>query len=358
MISFLSQGVSFQKRGINTAYGKRLFDFISDNEKIAASIYHKSGMASKGNHVIATFINSVLTSIYLDVERYAYNVQDESLINARRLGIGTAICPPELNPKGDFYGIPEVLIGITDVPEKFKSWWLYEPLKVIWHPRTDITYTLLDGKPNTSENGLAVISINFVELMLMYRGFQLWQNKINKDTPQGPVHFIQSWLLPSMMRSHNAIALLNQLKAEAMGFPFATEEKRTFFRIPQNNYLFVAYRQWMLDKLATNKMDWVEISQMTQMTQEDDLLSFFKSPPVPPTKYGKIIDLLYGLSPLSYLEIASTLGPASLADMNKKWLGELDRYFRRYYSEHWMAQSKLGHAVDKIITDDIITLLP
>lgn len=357
VINLLSGRIPSPRVGRNKAITDRFFNFISDCDISASNIYRKSKLTVRGNHVLVSFINSIGIPLSLPEDRYIDNVESVSMGLARSFGIGTVISEPALSNKGAFYGTQEIIYGVTTIPEVLLPWHRYKPVKVVCHPRTDITYTLLDGTPNTDEDGLAVIQINFVELMLMYRGWQLRERRINPENPAGPVEFVGSWLLPSMMSSHNAVAVVNRLRYAMIGFPYADQKKRTFFSMPKNDYLEKSYREYIIQHIETNRDTWQDILELTTVTDGVTLREFGHEPDVAMNKYGKAMKLLSTMSTINYLLMAGTLGAASNKELNANSYSELVIFLKRYDSEKWFGYSKLAHQVNKYLNDNIISLL-
>lgn len=96
-----------------------------------------------------------------------------------------------------------------DVDKAIKYWRELEPVKFMDHPHTDLNYGLPDGNYNSTERGVAVISINLPMLALQYR---LWSlDELTKDDPYRISTFIAGYVLNNAMRSHYDIAVFNRL---------------------------------------------------------------------------------------------------------------------------------------------------
>lgn len=357
MIKLLEGPAGSVRKSSTNAYATRLFTFMHENEVNATRYYRNAKLTSKGNHILATLINSILVPVSMDAERYAVNVATQGNQIMRSLGIGTVTSPAKITQRGEFYGLPEILIGEAEEPRQYKTWHKYRPIKVMYHPRTDVTYTLLDGTPNTDEAGFAVIYINVSELMLMYKGWRLFTNRIYPDNPPTVPEFVQSWVLPSMMESHNAQAMLNRTKCDLLGFAIPSENKRTPFKTPRNDYLDKSYREWLISKLESMVPDWLSILQLTQMTEIQNLESYCKIPDLVPTHHGKGMMLLASLSTLNYLLMASMNSAVSGVKANSVSSQQLIKMLRRFGSERWFADPKTKHLIEKWVNDNIASLL-
>lgn len=349
MIKLLSQNESNQTRGQNKALSSRYLDILIENEIAATNYYIYSGMTVKSNHLLVMFINSITTPISLPEERYLDLIEPQCQQAARALGIGTATNPADYAKVGTFYGIPELVIGEIKFPdlETLRA----DPLKVIYHPRTDVTFTLLDGTRNTTEDGLAVVSIDLIGLMLDYRKWQLRENRRNPENPKSSLHFIMSDILPSMITSHNEIAFINRVENTMLGKPLADHIKRTPFYTTPAIAFEKAYREHLIKVNKKAKMNYEDILQLFQVNTYQNLLEWTQMPSVPPTRYGKTMQLLTMLTALEYLAIASSINPLGKSSANNKHDTELEYFLKKYDKENWISDHKLTHRLNKILSD-------
>lgn len=354
MIKLLSHQESFRVRGHNKTLTGAFLNQLADNTKSAISYYRRATSSVRGNHILVKFINSILTPISLPRERYIEHVETECMMMAKALGIGNATSEPVLHKRGYFYGIPELLIGTVDYPTK-KG--INNPVKVVMHPRTDITYTLLDGEPNTTEQGLAVISIDLVALMCLYRTWRRQQLLKSPDEALGPVHFVKMIIMPMMISSHNSVAIINRLKANLLGRYHADHIKRTPFGLPLTLSYEKRYMEYILGKLETNQYKFEEILSLTEVSSEEDLGTFTDLPAVPPTRTGKLMKLLVAIPAIEYLLMATNTNPNGRASTNAGHVIELSYFLRLMGNERWVKDRKLSKILDKIINDDVLSLI-
>lgn len=320
------------------------------NLERALDYYHLGSAAVKSNHILASLIhtaNNIPKS--MGRERYIELMEEASLAICGSLFIGTSASAPRLQYGGDFYGATEAYINATFPEERVRPWYEAEPVKVVEHQRTDITYTLLDGKPNTCEPTFSVIAIDLPALMLMYHSWRQWYMQINPDDPQSIPQFIHNWVLPGMIRSHNDLAFRNIIQHTADDRPLGKTIKPEIGIIANPIAFIPDVAQEIVERFRGITITWENSIQNIPMLTTDCPNAFIltRQAYYPYTKYGNLIRMLMSLG---WMNLLATLGADGNNDVNTKSIFKLKRMLKRYRNERWV-RGGLKVSVDRIVTD-------
>lgn len=309
---------------------------IEQNLDRALDFYHFGNKAVRSDHILATVINTANNiPLVPDVNRYIELMEEAAMAICSAKGIGTGASVPDLKYGGYFYGTTELYISTEFPEERTKKWYEAEPVKVVEHQRSDITFTLLDGKPNTMEPTFSVIGIDVPALMLMYKRFRQWNLKVEPDNPMSIPQFVYCWVLPGMIRSHNDLAFRNRiLLSHNKEQPAKTLKPE--LGIIANSYTYVDnVTQEINERFAGVSLDWGQVLQNTPMltTAYPNAFVVTRQAFYSYTKYGNLIRMLLSIGWIDYV---STLAGKSTIDINAKHIVKLNRMLLRYKNERWI----------------------
>jgi hypothetical protein len=315
---------------------------INENTIRAIDYYRASGETVRSNHPLVTLINTMNVVWSGDKERF-FDICDSvspSVCNA--LKIGGAIHSAKLARKGWFYGYEEVLLSVELDRTSNKPWYELEPLKVFSHGRTDITYTLLNGVPNTNEESFSVIGIDAAMLMYMFICWRQYQLKVYPDNPQTTGQFIANWVLPNMIRSHNDVAWLNRLSRILEGtYPKPADTlKRIPFSLSSSETFTHDVLTAMRDRFTEQSYEWADVLSSVPLPSGTTGLAYAQTPYFAPTRLGKAMACL---TTMDYLILLGTCKPNP---ENSKHLVEFERVFKRLNNENWYSDSVLSTLVN------------
>lgn len=315
---------------------------LDENTKRAIDYYRTSGETVRSNHPLVTLINSMNVVWSGDKQRF-FDICDAvspSVCNA--IKIGGAIHSPKMTLGGWFYGYEEVLLSIELPRDKDVPWYELEPLKVFAHGRTDLTFTLLDGIPNTNEESFSVIGIDVALLMYMYTCWRQYQLKVFPDNPQTTGQFVANWILPNMIRSHNDVAWMNRLSRILEGtYPKPADTlKRTPFALSSSETFTHDILSAMKERFTEQSYEWADILMCVPLPSGETALTYSKMPYFAPTRLGK------AMACLTTMDQLILLGACKPNPENSKHLVEFARVFKRLFNEKWFNDPKLASFVD------------
>lgn len=155
--------------------------------------------------------------------------------------------------------------------EAIQNWKAIQAVQVLEHPVTDLGLLLPNGKENSTDKGLVVISINIPMLLLQYRGFQMEQRAkgiVESNSSLGVAHFVHMYVLPNMLYSHIELVILNRLMNLFYGAPMGDS-------LHKHPFLVVNYGD-KLDKILESILRHVQDARMQYLSVLKNIPSVFE----------------------------------------------------------------------------------
>ena len=200
---------------------------LEQNLTTIIEYYRTRPMRVKSNHFLVSLLNSIPVSPYLNTDRYIAGVE----ANVIKLGMTFKMTSPMHKGQmhdGIFYGknVKEVIVSSDEYFDPFtevKRWRDIEAVKVLSHPRSDLTCMLPNGSDSSFESGVAVIVVNIPLLALQYKCFVIDQfMKLNACVIASALtveHFIHMYVLPNVLKSHLDYVIFNRFNNFVNGAP-------------------------------------------------------------------------------------------------------------------------------------------
>lgn len=218
-----------------------------------------------GSNFLVKLLQSVNVSLQQDPIVYDDKVRDRAFDLSMSLRMTSGFYKGVLFTPGVFYGknTSEILVANIDPYDRSlldEQWRTLCPIRVLYHPQSDLNLHVPDGRFESEEPGIAVITINIPMLASQYRKWRLWRNEISDDSPRTVMQFLQEVPLPNMLYSHLDIAILNRCIAQFFGFGLPEVRSRYPFHMTDwtsnvdtaiGRYLEMAdHRQLSFDQLV------------------------------------------------------------------------------------------------------------
>ena len=199
--------------------------------------YQDRVMIVKQNHFLVNLINNLSTPIEYDIQTYIRVVESKISRIVKTMLITSPTSFGKFH-SGIFYdrNTLEVIIQDTEYFNPFTSetsWRELSAVKVLTHPKSDMSLYLPNGKyPEGEIRDIAVVSINVSLLMVQYRSFLLDQEK--NGIGLSVQHFVHMYVLSSMLTSHVDVVIMNRFMNSYYGKPNDVSNLRLPF--PIHNY--------------------------------------------------------------------------------------------------------------------------
>lgn len=194
---------------------RRIRDGLRANVERVIEYRRANPMAVANGHILIKLLMSLNVPITLEPEIYNDKVRDVALYVAKALRMTTPLAEGMAFSPGPFYGghVTEVLWAHMDDYDTSllrTNWRSLEPIRVLYHPKTDLALDVPDGKRDSLEAGMAVIAINVPMLASQYRMWRQEQRETNTEQQRSMMQFLMEVPLPRMLPSHLDIAVMNR----------------------------------------------------------------------------------------------------------------------------------------------------
>jgi hypothetical protein len=269
----------------------QLRDGLRRNLATVIEYYHNHSMAVESDHFLVRILQSIDIPMSQNLERYVDNVTSMSLNLSMALKMTSSIYRGQIFP-GVFYGpnCPEVLIAQNDdfdEVQAHKNWKYQCPVQVLRHPITDLGLKLPNGLDNSTDFGIAVITINIPLMAVMYRAFRMVENAYaeeHNENPRSVMQFVHMYVLPNMLASHLDHVVFNRLRALSAGAPIGEVRRAHSFPLPDYSHQLNQAHAAMIDLLEKTSRDFRHMLQEIPLIVKDNLSELMKVPDIAPTQ--------------------------------------------------------------------------
>lgn len=198
--------------------------------KKAVRYYTHAVRTVKNTHVLCKLIDILTGNPNMKIDAFMNLVNVRNPYVVRTLGLTSPISYGKVH-----YGVfrdetsPEILIAKDSVIDIFADymaddkWMTLQSVKCISHEDSCLSFHILDGRRNTTAEGLSFYVIDVPLLMLQFYCFMKYQlsrrNNPDAFTSIDSGHFVHMYVLPNMIESNMNIAIVNKFMNVHYGKP-------------------------------------------------------------------------------------------------------------------------------------------
>ncbi len=313
MRTFFNLLSPFGQNVLNPVHWPYASNGLNRNLDIVNDYYKVRPFAVRSEHLIARILNNLGVPYSLELDRFYDIVEARSLQLASVFKLTSSLNKGSVF-KGIFFGedSEEILMAIDDVINPFqvyKEWKSYSAIKILMHPKSDLGFTLPNGKNSGTETGLSVIAINISALAVQFKAFLDYQkiNYIDKGlNPLTVAQFIHMFVLPNILKSQLDIALFNRAYNLLVGAPMGeATRKHAFMLLDYSKHVDKTYNE-LIKYFKENDKHYKIILKSFFGVTEPDFEKLFVLPDNTPTRQViwaefvsriKVIEFLVKLSP-------------------------------------------------------------
>ena len=192
--------------------------------------YRENPKYIKSNHVLVRLLDSIGVSIFTDDLEFVDRVTDVTGSLSMSLKLTSHYKSGNVFD-GVFYGYgnSEILIATDeyfDLTDAKENWQELQPVKTLTHPKSDLNMDIPNGKVNSQEKGIAVITINIPMLAYQYKRFMLNELAKNPDAPGTVMQFVGQYPLANMLYSQTDVAIANRFIRKFKGLSLGESDLR------------------------------------------------------------------------------------------------------------------------------------
>ena len=196
---------------------------LQENTNKVVAYYQMYPQVISSSHFLIKLIYAMNISKSIPIDRFYNYCKQYTYSVSQTMGLTSAISKGRLLD-GVFYGpgSTEVIIAndeYFDLELSHQNWKTLRPVRVLHHSKSDINMNIPDGRYSSSEQGIAVLTLNVPMLMTQYYHFTKEQDALEKTgAPRKTVmQFVYSYALTNMVYSHLDYAIFNRLCKIAAG---------------------------------------------------------------------------------------------------------------------------------------------
>lgn len=308
---------------------------LRQNHRLIEDYYEFNQPAVRSNHSLVVLLNSLLIPTSMSAPRYVELCNQAAFSIGRSLGMASAIYNGKLQARSWFYG-PNVreyifLTGDNDIDFN-QSWKDQVAIKVVAHPKSDLSFRLQDGQYTSSESGYAVIELNAGLLAYQFVRWKATQRQVSGEA-MGARFFVMKFVLPQLLKSHIDVAIINRICRYNAGIPAGVNLRSTPFRVPESSTFVDQLTNDIVDVFSDRNKRFDEVLANIPLPFSGNALNFYQAPDIAPTRSTKAY---HALRSLPILELLMAFDLESESAANNKYFYELGRAVRAMRTERWL----------------------
>lgn len=317
---------------------------------------------SVGNdHLLVKILGTMRPNVDMDVFDYHRAISNRAEMAAKSNGLVSSLWRNPSNKNGVFYGrdSEEIYLHVNediDLLSLESDWRSLRPVRVLRHPRTDTSLSMLDGRRWSGENGLCVISIDPVALAMQYYYF-IQQEGLVEDTYLTYGQFVYKYPLANMLISHHDIAFMNRLIALYDGSSVAQFENTWPMLIRDYTPQVDRYLMDRISTIGLVNLPHVDMMRQVQTPMANDLASLVKLPSTPITRQNLWVVVIARIPIISFLckvdfdtgNMRNTQNHSTIRKEIREMLSDRSMFSR--------LSSGTGQRIFDVINNDIYDLL-
>lgn len=289
-------------------------------------------MSLTATHPLIRLLLSLNVPLSLPPDVYCDRVAEVTYALARNLQFTSSVSRGKLHTPSMFYGdnVSDIVLvhdEAFDLYEIESRWKDLHPIRVLYHPQTDLRLHVPDGKVASSESGMAVISINLPMLAVQYRMWRQWERGVvAQESPRTVMMFLQAHPLPNMLASHLDCAIFNRLFALYFGMEMPEVRTRhPFYLIDWRKEVDAVLLKY-LDAAAARRMDFNAMVDTMPTAGYDTRYETLRWPEMPFTYQVTWALVIARLATVMFLV---RFGADNTIARNRQELNQLNRFIVR-----------------------------
>lgn len=302
------------------------------------------------DHILVKLIKTINVSFKRDLYDYVNNVSDIVPDYETMLKLTSSLRFSLPDSKSYFYNqsVTEVLISIREdfnIKEAMQNWQLLEPIKVISHPFTDLSYTPLTGKyVSSNEKGLAYIFIDIPKLMFQYRMWIRAYLKAGKKIDE-PAKFLIDYPLFNMMKSHTDITMFNRCYNKLHGIDYMPFNPKISLAVVNNSKYADQAIDSFINQITKSSIRFDEILFNMPLVFNENFMDVIKLPDIAKTRQVK--PALLGCR-IKLFEFLLKVNEIQNSSINRNWLNPINNDLKYLDTENILKYGLLSETDERV----------
>lgn len=342
MIELFQTNDGFNLGSTHLPIYKQLSSYVQRDVDKLITRYRASALFAKNEHVLSRFLATLNVSFQREMEDYVYTVNRVGMDLAGVMGMSTPLEYGRVQPKSSFYNkaCSEIWVAHDerfDIALAMNNWRDLEPVRVLTHPFSDLSYGRCNGTyVNPSETGLVVVAINLGMLAFQYRMWRRNEGAIINGVRKTMQNFLSTYPLTNMVKSHIDIALFNRTFKKLMGETEVDIPPKHPVAISNITLLADEYIRQLIEMLKKTPLKFNHLLTMLPSPNYGDLANLLRLPNAAPTNQIRW-SLTLARLPLIYFLVALS-DYANSESRNLKFLNQIKIDLKVMQNEHLLQQ--------------------
>lgn len=308
--------------------------------------YNNRVFAVQGNHLLVRLLMLSPVSPDATIDQFMATVYARAPYIAKHFRFTSEI-EYGIFHDGPFYGPGnrELIFYNEDYFDPYEAtanWKTQKPIKVLDHQISDLGLLLPNGKTNSTGMGFCAVSINLPLLICQYRAFLMDQDARRKSSDGvsmllGTNHFVNMYVLPSMLESHVDVALMNRMSNLFYGNEMSKPVRKYVFHVIDQADKVDKVLLEVIRRLSDKRANYAAYLENIPSVYHKSMLESLKMPDLSRTK-----QVFWGLivSRLAVMNFLLQLGGENGVASNGTFVNELKKICK-YLTHESMLQALL-----------------
>lgn len=244
--------------------------------------------AIRSDHLLVKTLQSLNITFDGNIDIYRGYVEARTAQMSGGLGYTSHLYrgKPFYGRQAQFYGGKTVEIAIAadddfDLRNARETWKDWQPVRILAHPRSDITIETLDASNRFTESGVCVIEVNIPMLACQYQLWKEEQQRLMVQIPRNTAHFVTMYPLTNAVYSHLDVSIFNRLSKrlykEAVG---KADRAVPFYTVDQSRRIDDVCDDIMA-RFTKTTLPWEDVLRNIPSLQGTSMLEVHRLPKMP-----------------------------------------------------------------------------
>lgn len=351
----------YRRRSLVHGQWRYVKDNLNHNRDKVLEYYHTRVFHVPNEHILVKLLTlSVSIQFNTDYFSFVSTVKDYSYLIARWVKISSPVAQGRVNTPSQFMGSGSIEILVTDesdfdLDSAVKNWRMLEPVKVMNHSFTDLSFPIPNNKQVGFDQGVSVITVNIPMLLLQYRRWveeEMWQG----DTRRTLAQFVAMYPVANMTSSMVEVALFNRLIALEKGIPIMPSKKFHPFMLPNFDDIINEGLEAQLKWIVSNDLDFGEVLTSFPMPFSESLYDVIKIPDGPRNMNTTWI---WVIGQMSVVKLFLSIMDKVNAPANRYFSYKIQLFLRKIYADKSLMRivsSDLRAEIEKAVHETAVAI--
>lgn len=304
---------------------------IQNNIARIKEYYRENNFGTKSNHLLIRILQTLHVSLKHDVNKYHDLVTDQSYTMGTHFNLVSPMFKGGVQERSSFYGngVDEIIVSVNNLVDPVvaaKNWRELEPIRVLYHPFTDLCCYLPNNLPYTEETGVAIIALDIPLLALQYRQWRLDQMRFRPEHQQSTRQFLYQYPLCNMLNSQIDIAFFNRVNSLLNDSLPGVVRRRHPLSLPDYTNKLDDCLVDLLAILIKKRTTYQNMAEMIPMLYKETFLDLLQFPDILINRQDHWAMLL---AQLPYLSFLVEMGKLTKSDANRQEYNQIKRQLIR-----------------------------